>query len=135
FDVDGTRTSVALNNLDLTDGTGWADNAAGTGPVVGQGGAIWNGGTLTLSACNLFKNSCRSSSAQAALGGAISNAGTLKVINSTLHDNTAGGQDSFDVFGGNGGAIYNTGSLTVINSVLDDNLPHVGSGGGSGAAT
>ena len=114
FEVDGTNTIVSLSNLNLIYGNGWSGN-----PVItlnGQGGAIWNGGTLTVSGCNLSNN--HANNGILGLGGAIYNAGTLTVRNSTLDNNSVylGGAIYRD-----GGAIYNAGTLTISNSTLDDN--------------
>jgi hypothetical protein len=154
FEIDGTTTQVALSNLNLTDGIGMAGNAAGTGALNGQGGAIWNGGmltlnacnlsgnhsatqggalwnggTLTLNACDLSSNSCYDASEPdlVALGGAIYNVGTLTISSSTLSGNSAGVFPSITIFGpegGDGGAIYNAGTLTVNNSILSGNLAY-----------
>jgi hypothetical protein len=120
FEVDGATTNVALSNLNLIDDV-----------CNGQGGAIWNGGTLTLSACNLSNNfNYIGSGGGLAEGGAIFNDGTLTVSNSTLDNNTAGGTQPDPPGGGtglvppspgDGGAIYNAGTLTVSNSTLDNN--------------
>jgi predicted outer membrane repeat protein len=106
FEIDGAGTTVTLNNLNISDPYGAED-----------GGAIWNGGTLKLTACNL-------SNSDATLGGAIYNAGTLTVNNCILDHNTVGHDNSFAAQPndpGNGGAIYNAGTLTVNDSTLDDN--------------
>ncbi|HEY7424072.1 MAG TPA: tetratricopeptide repeat protein [Gemmataceae bacterium] len=50
FDIDGALTTVALNNLNISDGDGVG------GGVFGDGGAIWNAGKLTLTDCNLSNN-------------------------------------------------------------------------------
>jgi hypothetical protein len=151
FEVDGTGTNVALNNLDLSNGDGRADNPASAGAVDGQGGAIWNGGTLTLTtcnlsgnqsatqggaiwnggtliltACNLTSNTCYSGALDdVAFGGAIYNAGTLSISRSTLSDNSAGGYPSgislLSQEAGDGGAIYNAGTMSVTDSSMSGN--------------
>jgi hypothetical protein len=162
FEIDGTSTQVAMSNLNLTGGIGVAGNATGNGAQNGQGGAIWNdglltltacnlssnqsasqggalwnGGTLTLNACNLSSNSCYDGSAGLVpLGGAIYNVGKLTISSSTLSGNSAGGFPSNTLNSpepGDGGAIYNAGTLTVNNSILSNNLAYlVGSGGYGG---
>jgi hypothetical protein len=128
FEVDGAKTVVSLSNLNITLGAGndYYNPVSGGAPN-GQGGAIWNGGTLTVNACNLSNNSAIST---VGLGGAIYNAGTLTVINSVLDNNTVYGYDFDHPYGGNGGAIYNTGTLTVNNSTLDNNIAQYGAWGG-----
>jgi hypothetical protein len=127
FEVDGAKTIVSLSNLNIINGNGVAANPLSAGAINGQGGAIWNGGTLTVSACNLSNNSAISF--PVGLGGAIYNAGTLTVSNSTLDNNSVYRSDWDHNYGGNGGAIYNAGTLTVSNSTLDDNTAEVGFGG------
>jgi hypothetical protein len=127
FEVDGANTMVALSNLNLIDGGGLARNAASAGAIDGQGGAMWNGGTLTITGCNLNHNVNSVTYTADSYGGAIYNAGALTVQNCTLDNNSAGptyaGNTSFDPVGpGQGGAIYNAGMLTVSNSTLDYNL-------------
>jgi hypothetical protein len=128
FEVDGANTNVALSNLNLIDGGGLALNAASAGAINGQGGAIWNGGTLTITACNLNHNVNSVAYTTDSYGGAIYNAGTLTVQNCVLDNNSAGptvvaGGTGFEPIGpGQGGAIYNAGMLTVSNSTLDHNL-------------
>jgi predicted outer membrane repeat protein len=126
FEVDGAKTIVALSNLTLIDGGGLALNAASAGAFNGQGGAIWNGGTLTITNCSLNNNvnsaDPNTNSNPADYGGAIYNAGTLSV-QSCILDNNSAGQTGFDATAtGQGGAIYNAGMLTVSNSTLDYNL-------------
>jgi hypothetical protein len=133
FEVDGAQTNVALSNLDLIDGTGLAGNAASAGAVDGQGGAIWNGGMLTITGCNLNQNADSAASVDGTdYGGAVYNAGTLSVQNCILDNNSAGNTSWFAPANGQGGAIYNAGKLTVSNSTLDnDNLLTVPSRGGA----
>jgi hypothetical protein len=156
LEVDGAGTNVSLSNLNLTGGTGVAGNTTGADALDGQGGALWNGGTLTLNACNLSGNqsatqggalwnggtltlnACTLSSnschgAEAALGGAIYNVGTLTVSSSTLSGNSAGGTTSFLSQAGDGGAIYNAGTMSVTDSILSGNWAYqLGTGGYGG---
>src|SRR5262249_11122462 len=101
--------------------------------VPGQGGGIYNEGTLTVTTSTFMLN-------WAYFGGGIaSRAGKVTVNNSTLNANT--GQDTPPPRPGypaGGGGIYNGqySSLTVSNSTVDDNTG--GEGGGIdnwGAAT
>ena len=79
-----------------------------------SGGAIYNGGTLTLTNCTLSGNSAGNG------GGAIYNSGTLTLTNCTLSGNLASND---------GGAIYNSGELTLHDCTLNNN-----SGYGRGGA-
>jgi hypothetical protein len=141
FEVDGATTNANLSGLSLVngagavddpflygDGIGWSGggNSSSTtdSPVDGHGGAIWNGGILTVNGCNLAYNSAdvNYSGSATYLGGAIYNAGTLNINNSTLTYNEAG--DYYAGNGGNagnGGAIYNNGTLNVNYSSLSYN--------------
>src|SRR5262249_30078977 len=119
-----------------TANTGWSaggNHTSGTVTVYdGQGGAIWNGGVLKISDCDLSNNSAdlELSGASSYAGGAIYNAGSLTVTNSVLSSNSAG--DDYDWAGyiGSGGAIYNAGTLSVVGSALTRNAAHHhGSGG------
>jgi hypothetical protein len=131
FEVDGSSTTVALSNLKVIDGTGVANNAASAGATDGQGGAIWNGGTLTVTACTLSDNTAYHTSLPVALGGAIYNAGTLTVSASTVSNNSVGIMSFEITVGGNGGAIYNAATLEVSNSILSNNTAN-GFGGTEG---
>jgi predicted outer membrane repeat protein len=147
FEVDGATTNVTLRGLSLLSGNGMAYypffNGGGIGwsaggpsstttdtPADGHGGAIWNGGVLTLDRCTLAYNSADVNywGATEYLGGAVYNAGNLAVTNSTLGYNSAG-----DPYGnvGSGGGIYNgaTGTLSVSNSTLQYNAAYHGDGG------
>jgi hypothetical protein len=131
FEVDGSSTSVTLSNLKVIDGTGVANNAASAGATDGQGGAIWNAGTLTVTACTLSDNTAYHTSLPVALGGAIYNAGTLTVSASTVSNNSVGIMSFEITVGGNGGAIYNAATLKVSNSILSNNTAN-GFGGTEG---
>jgi hypothetical protein len=143
FEIDGAATAVNLSGLSITGGTGlhytydtgtgigWGGGGqtGGSGTAAdGQGGAIWNGGVLTVSGCTLTGNSVDADPTYSISpyygfsGGAVYNTGTLTVTNSTVSKNLAG-----DVYwssggsSGRGGAIFNSGALTVVNSALSDN--------------
>lgn len=102
---------VSMEKLTFSNGN--ADNGGG-------GGAIGNGGTLTLTNCTLVGNHADTSFAG---GGAIFNGslGTLTLNNCTLTGNHA--------FGSGGGAIGNIGTLTVTNCTLTGNSADGASGG------
>ncbi len=91
-----------------------------TGFHASQGGAIHNGGTLTLDQVVLSGNSATS-------GGAIYNNSILTTTNSTLSGNQAT----------SGAAIYNVGTLSMTNSTLGGNSATSQAGGiyNAGGAT
>ena len=99
--------TVFLNSLTLLNGFG------------GQGGAIYNGGTLTLANCTLTGNGGR-------FGGGIFNLGALTLNQCTLSGNGAGSY----FFGG--GGIYNAGTATMNQCTLSGNSAtgDTASGGG-----
>ncbi|AWX32049.1 S-layer family protein [Methanosphaera sp. BMS] len=109
--IDGNQTqvfyinsgsSVILKNITII-------NAKNTG---GYGGAIDNGGNLTIINSTLKNNTAQ-------YGGAINNNnGNITIIDSNLNNNTATGQTN-----GRGGAIYNNegGNLTITQSNLTQN--------------
>jgi len=73
----------------------------------GNGGGIYNAGTLTINRCTLASNRT------AGNGGGISNSGTATVNSSTFYDNEANL---------NGGGVYNeVGTLVVNNSTFSGN--------------
>ena len=114
-------------------------NIAGMGGAGGDGGAISNAGTLTISNSTLQLNAAGtggigSPGGDGGDGGAISNSGALTISNSTLQGNTAGkGGDGFMAggVGGNGGAISNSGALTISNSTFQGNAAGAGGKGGN----
>ena len=129
--------TVAISGLTIADGNGGGGNGGGifnagtlavsssilSGNLAQFGGGIGNdsGATLTVSNSILIGNS---GAATSGLGGAISNFGMLTVLNSTLSDNSSLG-------GNGGGAIFNfsTGTATISGSTLSGNSA-VGAGGG-----
>ena len=118
---------VVLNWLTMTNGDGNDDDGEGggiynegtmtvnqctlSGNSASDGGGIYNNGTLTVNQCTLSGNS-------GGFGGGILNDGTLTVNQSTLSGNN----------GGDGGGICNYGTLTVNQSTLSGNSAYVGGG-------
>jgi predicted outer membrane repeat protein len=120
---------VSLVNLKISGGNGLADNTAGATFADGNGGAILNFGTLTVSGCTLSGNSGTATPANGfnSFGGAILNdGGAVTVTDSTVSNNSAA----------NGGGIADFGALTVIGGTFSGNS--AGAGGAmsiTGAAT
>ena len=79
----------------------------------GDGGGIFNSGTLTVTNSTISGNSADG-------GGGLSNTGTATVTNSTIAGNSAGG--------GGGGGIFNSGTVTVTNSTISGNSASNGGG-------
>ncbi len=83
------------------------------GKVSGNGGAIINAGTLTVSGGTITGNSATGN------GGAIFNTGTATISGGTLSSNSAS----------QGGAIYNNGTLTVSSGAIQNNTASTNGGG------
>ena len=132
--------TVEINGLTITGGS-----------LVGNGGGISSGATLTISDCAISGNSILTTDGLQHSGAGIYNVGTMTIVNSTVNNNQAltggffppsGGGISSDVgtltiqnttisentAAGYGGGVYNVGSLTAINSTIRGNT--AGSGGG-----
>ncbi|MGO9606872.1 MAG: choice-of-anchor Q domain-containing protein [Candidatus Binataceae bacterium] len=111
----------------------------------GEGGAIFNSGTLTIANCTLSNNQAiggdsieTGGGGGAGLGGAIFNLGTLTITGSTLSSNQAtGGAGSGGGGGasGEGGAIFASGTVTVTNITFSGNLATGGAGSPVGQGT
>jgi len=101
---------VSISNLTLTRGNGSG----------GDGGAIQNNGTLTLTAVTLNAN-------KAVNGGAITNVGTLSIVDTTISGNAAnnngGGLDN----GPNPATLTN---VTIAYNRADNDNNTTGTGGG-----
>ncbi len=100
---------VTLAGLNLTGGDG------GGATLNGQGGAILNRGTLTLTRCTLSGNSTAEGS-----GGAIANTATLTLRQCTVSGNSAG---TF------GGGLYNNGSAHLLHCTVAGNTASESGGG------
>ncbi len=108
-------TDVFFKGLTLANGGGSSFS--------GNGGAIINGGTMTLLGCTLFGNSSGGYSFHLPFGsgGAVYNEGTLTLLQCTLSGNST-------AFGGGGGALNNSGTLTLNQCTVSGNS--AGTGGG-----
>jgi predicted outer membrane repeat protein len=102
----------------VTNCTFSGNSVWGGGSFQGNGGAIENSGTLTMSSSTLSGNSALD------FGGAIDNTGTLTLTDSTFSGNTTTS---------NGGAISSTGTLMVTNSTFSGNSGGYEAAGGAGA--
>jgi hypothetical protein len=112
FNIAAIGTTAAIVGLTISDGLAFG------------GGAIANGGTLTVVNTTFTGNAA---SAASLGGGAIYNGGSLTIINSTFSANTSVTS---------GGAIFNDGgTVTIINSTITNNIADsdnnaIGTGGG-----
>jgi CSLREA domain-containing protein len=129
-----TGAEVTFENLSIVDGY-----------ASGDGGGIYNNGTLTISNSSLSGNSVSQVGGLSG-GGGIYNRGTLTIAKSTLSINHAesGGGGIYNSFGVlfitdsslsgnnvvfNGGAIMNdNATMTIVNSTISDNSAHRGGG-------
>jgi len=128
------------------------------GSLVGNGGGISSGATLTISNCAISGNSITADGVEYS-GAGIYNVGTMTIVNSTVNNNQALIVGFLPPFGGGisndggtltiqnttisantvagsgwGGGVYNAGSLTAINSTIRGNTGSTG-GGIFGGAT
>ncbi|MBO0348555.1 DUF4347 domain-containing protein, partial [Phormidium pseudopriestleyi FRX01] len=100
----GANANLTLNNLTVKNG--WAEITDQNN--TGDGGGIYNAGTLTLNQSTITGNQADDD------GGGINNEGTLTVIQSSISNNLSADE---------GGGIRHTGdqNLTVIGSTIYDN--------------
>jgi fibronectin-binding autotransporter adhesin len=113
-DAQGGAISIQAGTVTVNNST-LANNIAECS-VGATGGAIDNGGTLTMDNCTLSGNSATGDGYN---GGGINNGGTLRMNNCTLVNNSVSAG-----FGTpNGGGIYNGGTLNLTNSIVCSNTP------------
>ena len=111
FNLNGpTSVNVTITGLTLQHGKSVGSVLSG-----GNGGAIFNSVTLTLSQDVITGNSARY------FGGGIWNQGNLNTVNDTISGNTS----TYD-----GGGIFNGGNLTSSNDTIAGNTANYGAGGG-----
>ena len=99
-----TGAHATLDGLTITNGS-----------ASGDGGGLYNGGTLTVTNSTISGNSATN------YGGGLYNGGTLTATNSTISGNSAANV---------GGGLYNSGTLTVTNSTISGNSAVYFDGGG-----
>jgi len=129
------------------------------GSLVGNGGGISSGATLTISNCAISGNSITADGVEYS-GAGIYNVGTMTIVNSTVNNNQALIVGFLPPFGGGisndggtltiqnttisentvagsgwGGGVYNAGSLRAINSTIRGNTGSSGGGISGGGAT
>jgi hypothetical protein len=134
FDV-ANGASLTLQNLTLQNGREFDSSKSG------EGGAIYNQGSLLLSGVTVFFNSAVGGEAK---GGAIYNQGSLVLSGVTVNSNIAqasGGANakSANQNGGNGqdaagGGIWSNGALTLENGTVIQNNAAQGDAGGAAYA-
>jgi hypothetical protein len=121
IEIDGTGQTITIDGggahsifVNFSGGLTLNNLTIGNGDTTGNGGGIFNSGTLTVTNSTMLGN-------KASAGGAIYNGGTMTVSNCTLSGNTAA----------SGGAIHTDHGGTVTSSTFSDNSAGVG---GAGAA-
>ena len=122
--VVNTGGNLTLNNITVTKGN-----------ITGNGGGIFNQGTLAINSCTISNSTATGNSATTGGGGGIFNqtGGTLSITNSTISSNTATGGTGF---AGQGGGISNLGTITSItNSTISSNTATGGAGAAAAAAS
>ena len=147
FNISSANAVVTISSLTIRNGK-VTNNPSGNG---GNGGGVYNVGTLTLTACTLNANAAGTGHAggdgatggNGGHGGGVYNVGTLTLWACTLNTNAAGtggtgGQGSALVRngnggqGGNGGGVYNAGMLTLNACTFSANAGGYGGNGGGG---
>ncbi len=134
FTINSGVTAAAIANLNITNGY-----------TTGNGGGIYNNGTLTVTSSTFANNSAGE------YGGGIYNVGTLRVTGSTFSDNTGtfggaiinysgtltvtGSTFANNSAGEDAGGIYNNATLTLTNSTIAGNSATYGGGIYLGAGT
>lgn len=131
-----SNIAVRISGLTLTEGQAPAGEA---------GGAVYNAGELTMSACVIAGNAAGGSfglmDRPGGSGGGIYNRGLLTVENSIISGNRAGtgaaggnqhlyGNAGWS--GGNGGGICSEGTMSIVGSSVSNNFAGSGGSGGSG---
>jgi hypothetical protein len=122
--------SVALRNLDISDGNGVAHNPKGNAGLNGDGGGILNEGHLFVTVCTLAHNSAENGGAIANMPGypPVTHFAPLFVLvpQATVHSSTLVKNVAFQ-FGG--GTFNEQGLLTVANCRLLFNSATLNAGG------
>ena len=130
FTVSNSAT-VVLNSLIITNGNATGTNYLGNNPSAvagdGDGGGIYNNGTLTLESCILTSNRVAGGNAATggyagkSQGGGIYNNGTLTLNSCILAGNVAEGALAVNLGDCYGGGICNNGTLTMNSCILTNN--------------
>lgn len=111
------NATVVISGLTITGG-------------IGNGGGVFNAGTLTLNSCAVNGNRAGDPTNGGGTGAGIWNytSGKLTLNRSTVSDNSVYGNSSYNP--SRGGGIANYGTLTLINSTVSGNSASEGAGGG-----
>jgi hypothetical protein len=129
--------NLTISGVTITKGNGTSTTFSGFN---GDGGGIFNNGSLTL-----INSSVNGNTASSQGGGIRINGGTLILTNSTVNGNTTIGLGG-GIFGccpitvtnstisdntaGTAGGIYSVGALTLTNSIVNGNRANNSAGGG-----
>ncbi len=131
FLVNSMATAVNIDNLTITQGLALGNSGTGGD---GQGGAIYNSGTLTLVndtiSNSVAQGGAGANGAAGAPGAAVSLLGTPPKSGEGPNGRPGGAGGSGG--DGEGGAIYNTGVLTITHCTLSGNEAIGGNGGNGG---
>jgi len=107
------------------------------GVIAGDGGGIYNAGTLVLNNCSIRGNSSANYYfndywTRSGNGGGICNFGSLLMNNCQITANTCADGQNFGSLadGGSGGGVYNSGTLVMANCLVASNSCGGGGGGG-----
>ena len=97
-------------------------SGSSAGNIQGQGGGIFNSGTLTIVNSMVSGNTAGAAGGVSGDGGGICNRGMLTIVNNTISGNMAISKS------GSGGGIFNDGTATIVNSTISDNTASKGAG-------
>jgi len=126
------RASLTLFNVTITGGA--APSSGFSSEATANGGAIFNGGTLTAESCIFTNNTSgagisvegNGGGSSGGSGGAIYNLGKALLIGCLIDENATG--DGVDgAFGGVGGGLANDGTCTLLSCFIVSN--RTGAGG------
>jgi hypothetical protein len=138
FDV-ASGASLTLGSLTVQNGLA---QGSGSGGAPGEGGAIYNQGTLALNTVTVQNNTAQGYSDGNVAGGGIYSSGSLTVQSSTIQNNKALGGAGFAATGFGapgdpggsafGGGLYISGGTATLTSVTVSSNTAQGGDGGTG---
>ncbi len=110
----------------IVAGTVELNNVVVTLSKAGNGGGIYNSGTLTLNSSTISNNTAQYPGGSYSQGGGICNSGTLTLNSSTISNNTATSKYQ----NVQGGGIYNSGNLYIglASTVSSNNATYTATG-------
>jgi len=121
YNADGATAAIARSTISHNVAGSFGEN-----PCCGQGGAIYNEGTLHVVKTAVLENVSGGDSGNA---GGIWNGGSATM---TLSDSRVAGNTTDGFFGASGGGITNGGAMGLRRTVVSDNTAHAADGFAAG---